>query len=158
MSEAGGNDPFPCGSGRTFTGRCLVREPPAVAARSAWAAGSLTAGNPRSAASSGGTRKRTDTRVFSWDVPKAQTNREKHGMAFEEAATVPVDPDGLDRDDPDHSREERGCKRPGRSMKGRVLLVVHATRRPPHGKDGIGIISPRQASRKARKAHAGSQG
>ncbi|MBI2164270.1 MAG: BrnT family toxin [candidate division NC10 bacterium] len=93
--------------------------------------------------------------MFSWDVRKARTNYEKHGVAFEEAATVFVDPDGLDWEDPDHSREERRCKRLGRSITGRVLLIVYTTRRAPHGTETIRIIRARQASRKERKAYAG---
>jgi uncharacterized DUF497 family protein len=42
-------------------------------------------------------------------------------------------------------------------MAGRVLLIVYATRRTPHGKETVRIISARQASRKERKAYAGSQ-
>jgi uncharacterized DUF497 family protein len=33
--------------------------------------------------------------MLSWDVRKAQVNYEKHEVAFEEAATVFADPDGL---------------------------------------------------------------
>jgi uncharacterized protein len=29
---------------------------------------------------------------FEWDLPKAITNRQKHGVSFEEAATVFADP------------------------------------------------------------------
>jgi len=43
--------------------------------------------------------------VFTWDIPKAIANFEKHGVPFEEAATVFGDPDGLDWDDvPIHIR------------------------------------------------------
>jgi len=34
--------------------------------------------------------------MFSWDTRKAIGNFEKHGVPFEEAATVFGDPDGLD--------------------------------------------------------------
>jgi uncharacterized DUF497 family protein len=93
--------------------------------------------------------------MFSWDVGKAQLNYEKHGVPFEEAATVFADPDGLDWEDPEHSREERRYKRLGRSVVGRILLIVYTARRMPHGKETIRLISARQASRKERKAYAG---
>ena len=93
--------------------------------------------------------------MFSWDVRKAQINHQKHGVAFEEAATVFADPDGLDWEDPEHSQEEARCKRLGKSVTGRILLIVYTTRRIPHGKETIRIISARQASRKERKAYAG---
>jgi hypothetical protein len=93
--------------------------------------------------------------MFSWDASKARINHEKHGVAFEEAATVFADPDGLDWEDPEHSKDERRYKRLGRSVAGRILLTVYTGRRTPHGKESIRLISARQASRKERKAYAG---
>jgi uncharacterized DUF497 family protein len=94
--------------------------------------------------------------MFSWDPRKAQGNYAKHGVAFEEAATVFLDPTGLDWADPAHSGQERRRKRLGRSVAGRILLLVYTVRRTPHGQETIRIISARQASRKERKAYAGS--
>ena len=94
--------------------------------------------------------------MFSWDVRKARVNYDKHGVAFEEAATVFADPASLDWEDLEHSREERRYKRLGRSVAGRILLIVYTVRRMPHGQETIRIISARQASRKERKAYAGS--
>jgi uncharacterized protein len=93
--------------------------------------------------------------MFSWDVRKAQVNYEKHGVAFEEAATVFADAAGLDWEDPAHSRLERRYKRLGRSVTGRILLIVYTVRRMPHGHETIRLISARQASRKERQAYAG---
>jgi hypothetical protein len=92
--------------------------------------------------------------MFSWDVRKALVNYEKHGVAFEEAATVFVDPAGLDWADAARSAYERRHKRLGRSVAGRILLLVYTVRRTPHGQETIRIISARQASRKKRKAYA----
>jgi uncharacterized protein len=93
--------------------------------------------------------------MFSWDIRKAQANYDKHGVAFEEAATVFADPAGLDWEDPGHSREEWRYKRLGQSVAGRILLIVYTIRRMPHGNETIRVISARQASRKERKAYAG---
>jgi hypothetical protein len=93
--------------------------------------------------------------MFSWDVRKAQANYEKHGVAFEEAATVFVDPAGLDWEDLKHSREEKRFKRLGKSITGRILLLVYTVRRVSHDSEAIRIISARQASRKERQAYAG---
>jgi uncharacterized DUF497 family protein len=41
--------------------------------------------------------------MFDWDERKAQSNRRKHGVSFEEAATAFLDPDGLDGEDSEHS-------------------------------------------------------
>jgi hypothetical protein len=38
--------------------------------------------------------------VFSWGARKVLSKRKKHGVSFEEAATVFGDPDALDWDDP----------------------------------------------------------
>jgi len=43
----------------------------------------------------------------------------------------------------------------GKSLAGRVLLVIYMIRRTSDGKETIRIISARQASREERKAHAG---
>lgn len=44
--------------------------------------------------------------IYEWDPRKANENRRKHGVSFEEAATVFVDPLALTFSDPDHSDEE----------------------------------------------------
>ena len=92
--------------------------------------------------------------MFSWDTEKAILNFEKHGVPFEEAATVFADLDGLDWQDAAHSQNESRQKRLGKSSVGRVLLIVYTVRRFPHEKEIIRIISARQASRKERKAYA----
>jgi uncharacterized DUF497 family protein len=93
--------------------------------------------------------------VFSWDAGKALGNLRKHGVSFEEAATVFADPDGLDWDDLEHSLAEQRSTRIGFSASGRVLFVVYTIRRWKHDKETIRIISARQATRKERKAYAG---
>ena len=43
---------------------------------------------------------------FEWDPGKAQKDLTKHGVSFDEAATVFGDPLAVTIDDPDHSHEE----------------------------------------------------
>jgi uncharacterized DUF497 family protein len=93
--------------------------------------------------------------MFSWDAPKALKNYEKHGVPFEEAATIFSDPEALDWEDLEHPEVERRWKRLGFSIKGRILLVVYTLRRLKNGTETIRIISARQANRKERKAYAG---
>ncbi|MBH0209231.1 MAG: BrnT family toxin [Nitrospira sp.] len=93
--------------------------------------------------------------MFAWDGKKASANVEKHGVAFEEAATIFVDANALDGDDPRHSASEHRRRRIGRSLSGRILFVVYTIRRRSHEKETIRIISARQASRKERQAYAG---
>ncbi|MBS0167995.1 MAG: BrnT family toxin [Nitrospira sp.] len=93
--------------------------------------------------------------VFEWDVQKAIANYEKHGVSFEEAATIFADPDGLDGEDSDHSQHEQRRQRIAVSIAGRILFVIYTLRRTGHEKrETIRIISARQASRKERKAYS----
>jgi len=39
---------------------------------------------------------------YQWDDGKASSNREKHGVSFDEAATMFLDPLALSGSDPDH--------------------------------------------------------
>jgi uncharacterized DUF497 family protein len=93
--------------------------------------------------------------VFTWDIAKPSANVEKHGVPFEEAATIFGDPDALDGDDPAHSTYERRRQRIGCSVRGRILFVAYTIRRKHHEKETIRIISARQASRKEPQAYAG---
>ena len=91
--------------------------------------------------------------MFSWDARKALANLKKHGVSFEEAATVFADPNGLDYDDIEHSESELRSVRIGFSPIGRIVFVY--TRRVKYDKETIRIISARQATRKERAAYAG---
>jgi uncharacterized DUF497 family protein len=44
--------------------------------------------------------------AFEWDPRKAKANAAKHGITFDEAVTVFLDPDGLDGPDLQHSAAE----------------------------------------------------
>jgi uncharacterized protein len=93
--------------------------------------------------------------MFSWDARKALSNHQKHGVPFEEAATIFADPNGLDWEDIEHAEEEPRWKRLALSALGRVLVVVYTLRRLKNGTETIRIISARQASQKERRAYAG---
>jgi len=49
--------------------------------------------------------------VYEWDAKKASVNLRKHGVSFEEAATVFLDSLAITFPDPDHSDEEDGKSR-----------------------------------------------
>ncbi|TAJ80904.1 BrnT family toxin [bacterium] len=93
--------------------------------------------------------------MFLWDTRKAIINFEKHGVSFEEAATIFADPEGLNWEDLAHSAREPRYKRIGISLAGNVLIAVYTLRRTKDGKETIRIISARRASRKERKAYLG---
>lgn len=65
---------------------------------------------------------------FEWDDAKAQANVAKHGVSFEEAATVFGDPLALTFHDPDHSVGEKRWLTFGVSQTDRLLVVVHTER------------------------------
>lgn len=82
---------------------------------------------------------------FEWDDAKAESNEQKHGVSFEEAASVFGDPLALTFSDPDHSLGEKRWLTFGVSCTDRLLLVAHAER----GR-AIRIISARKATRHER--------
>ena len=45
--------------------------------------------------------------IYEWDSEKAEENQRKHGVSFDEASSVFLDPFALSFDDPDHSLSER---------------------------------------------------
>jgi uncharacterized protein len=85
---------------------------------------------------------------FEWDEDKAAANLRKHGVSFEEAATVFADPVAAVFDDEAHSADEHREIIIGYSVAG-ALLIVCFTERPP----AIRIISARKATKRERKAH-----
>ncbi|MFN3885175.1 MAG: BrnT family toxin [Rhodocyclaceae bacterium] len=62
---------------------------------------------------------------FEWDDAKARANLAKHGVSFEEAASVFGDPLALTFSDPDHSVGEKRWLTFGVSDSGRLLVGAH---------------------------------
>jgi uncharacterized DUF497 family protein len=91
--------------------------------------------------------------VFEWDPRKAEANAAKHGVTFDDAVTVFLDPDALDGPDLQHSSTESRFRRLGRSADRRVLIVAY-TLRSSGDAETIRIISARRASRRERAAYA----
>jgi uncharacterized protein len=85
--------------------------------------------------------------TFEWDALKAAINRRKHGVTFEEAATVFLDPHAQVFDDPDSGVAETRFLLVGLSAARRVLVVVHVER-GAH----LRIISAREATRNERRS------
>jgi len=85
---------------------------------------------------------------FEWDRAKAERNRRKHGVTFDEAVAVFHDPLSATFDDPDHSTGERRLVTIGRSSRDRLLVVSHA-----ESGETIRVISARPATAAERKRH-----
>jgi hypothetical protein len=92
--------------------------------------------------------------VFAWHARKPARNLEKHGVSFEEAASVFADPDGLEWEDLEHSHHGNRFKRLGISFKGRIVILVYSYRRMKSGNETLRIITARRASPKEREAYA----
>lgn len=65
---------------------------------------------------------------FDWDSKKAEANLRKHGVSFDEAATVFLDPHAVSGPDPDHSGGEERYITFGYSRFGRLHAVCHTYR------------------------------
>jgi uncharacterized protein len=83
-----------------------------------------------------------------WDPAKARVNVRKHGVTFEEAATVFGDPLSVTIGDPLHSTDEQRFIIVGRSRPGRIIVVVHVDRG-----HRIRIISARPATRREKRKY-----
>lgn len=83
---------------------------------------------------------------FEWDDEKAQSNLKKHGVSFDEAATIFNDPRIATISDPDHSEDEERYVSIGRSVIMRLLSVIHTFR-----KERIRLISARKATNAEKK-------
>lgn len=85
---------------------------------------------------------------FQWDSAKARKNLRKHGVTFEEAASIFYDPLAVTGVDPDHSEDEERMVTFGRSPTGQLLVVAHTER-----DDAIRIISARVATQHERRIY-----
>ena len=80
--------------------------------------------------------------IFEWDPAKAESNWRKHGVTFDEAATVFGDPLSVLMPDPDHSLGEQRFVLLGTSSRPRLLVVAFVER-----KQRTRLISARKATR-----------
>ena len=82
---------------------------------------------------------------FEWDENKANANKVKHGVAFDEATTIFGDPLALTFSDTAHSENEARFLTFGCSSNGKYLIVSHTDIN-----DKIRVISAREMTRKER--------
>ncbi|MCL2147418.1 MAG: BrnT family toxin [Synergistaceae bacterium] len=85
-----------------------------------------------------------DGLLFVWDKLKAESNQAKHGISFEEAASVFTIDGAEEFEDEEHSDVEDRLIVIGLSRELRVLTVVHCWR---ENDTIIRIISARKATR-----------
>ena len=83
---------------------------------------------------------------FEWDRRKADSNLKKHGVSFQEAASIFADALSITMPDPDHSASEARFLDLGLSHRNRLIVASYTERG-----EVIRIISARRASRSERK-------
>jgi uncharacterized DUF497 family protein len=84
---------------------------------------------------------------FEWDPNKAAANRRKHGVSFDQAATVFLDPRAMSLFDGEHSIEEDRWITLGISVGGGLLAVHHTYEEVDAATAQIRIISSRKATK-----------
>lgn len=82
--------------------------------------------------------------IITWDGEKAEKNKRKHGICFQETESVFFDPHALSMEDRYATGEERYIVT-GRDILGRVITVVYT-----HRGESIRIISARSATKRER--------
>jgi uncharacterized DUF497 family protein len=65
--------------------------------------------------------------IYEWDSSKATANERKHGVSFDEAKDVFLDPLAETFNDPDHSSEEQRFITIGMTTKQRIVFVAMRT-------------------------------
>ena len=84
--------------------------------------------------------------IVEWDDRKATANVRKHGVTFQEAASVLEHALSITFRDPDHSHDEFRFLTIGSGSIGRILLVAHTDRG-----EAVRLISARLATRSERR-------
>ena len=86
-----------------------------------------------------------------WDDNKAEINRKKHGIYFEDAALIFLDENMIEEYDEEHSDEEERIKVIG--MVGKILVVIYTERGEKYR-----LISARHATKNERSRYYGQYG
>lgn len=85
---------------------------------------------------------------FEWDNKKAAMNLKKHGVSFQEAASVFGDPLAMTFHDPDHSIGEHRLLTFGTTRTGKLVIVSHT-----ETNGSMRIISARSVEKQERKIY-----
>jgi len=88
---------------------------------------------------------------FEWDIGKALANATKHGIMFDQAATVFLDAMAITVYDVAHSQSEDRWVTLGRSTSGVLLAVAHTFHETGLAEARIRIISARAATPRERR-------
>ena len=86
--------------------------------------------------------------IFDWDPKKAALNLRKHGISFEPAATIFLDPRAISIPDEEHGREEERWVTIGVDTSARLLVTVHTFEEVDATHCGVRLISARKATKR----------
>jgi uncharacterized protein len=84
---------------------------------------------------------------FEWDPDKANANVAKHGINFEQAATVFLDPFAVTIADEEHSEAEARWITLGKDAADRYVLVIHTFQWLADDRGRVRLISARRPTR-----------
>lgn len=90
---------------------------------------------------------------FDWDLVKARSNRLKHDITFDLAATVFADPLATSIPDDDHSDTEERWVTMGRAANGTLLVISHTYHEVNVKAADVRIISARRATSHERRQY-----
>jgi uncharacterized protein len=91
---------------------------------------------------------------FEWDPDKADRNKKKHGIAFEQAAAVFSDPKAMSLYDTEHSGDEDRWITLGLSGTGGLVVVCHTFEWVDSTTARIRIFSCRKATRRENRQYS----
>lgn len=90
---------------------------------------------------------------FEWDSGKANLNIRKHGVSFERAATIFLDPRAVSIFDEEHSHYEERWITAGIDRTGILFVVCHTFNQNTDWTVRIRIFSARKATKKESKQY-----
>jgi uncharacterized DUF497 family protein len=92
--------------------------------------------------------------IFEWDADKARRNKKKHGISFEQAATVFTDPKAISLYDTEHNKEEDRWVTLGLSVNHGLVIVCHTFQWMGQSAARIRIFSSRKATQCERRQYS----
>ncbi len=84
---------------------------------------------------------------FDWDPNKAKANWKKHGISFEQASTIFLDPKMITVFDTEHSEHEDRWATIGIDKNGILLVVLHTFQQLDVNYSRVRMISARKATK-----------
>ena len=94
---------------------------------------------------------------FEWDSIKAKQNLKKHGVRFEQASEIFLDPLAISICDEDQSADEDRWITLGKDRAGKLLVAIHTFSEKSEDVCIIRMISARKATRKEIKQYEGDK-